>query len=463
MPSLRAASNRAWPAMITPSAPTRIGFVHPNSTMLAATCATCSSEWVREFLAYGMSLSIGHSSTMRSRRARTVDAALSNIVALPCAIFIWDEALRRLGLRLGGVEAPPEAVTTTGTRAAIVWEMAAARALAITGVRDVNKSATLAVTASALTASPAPAAATAPLVVSLAAVPAGDTVCWLSVVPTWPDNTMPAVDGVIYRGGVLRPPAGRLRQVQRDRFPGALPRQAFAPVVELFIEEQLDVFGTAQQARLVGDRRGKIGIAVCHTGNSFQLRLRFRSCSPERRAAIWGCCKLVENNSLDEVGSGALLWAVEKAPDRGAESGARHEVWGVHLLAGHSARGGDSGHLLSGFGENRFLAGEVRHPAQDHIAVRRADLNTESSPAEHMGGGHRCAAAEKRIEDDVPGVGERLHEELNQRTRKGGRVRSLAALGFHLNDIAWPRDAGKPAILVGGSLLARRRSTSPGT
>ena len=45
--SFLAAANRAWPAMITPSAPTRIGFVHPNSTMLAATCATCSSECVR--------------------------------------------------------------------------------------------------------------------------------------------------------------------------------------------------------------------------------------------------------------------------------------------------------------------------------------------------------------------------------------------------------------------------------
>jgi hypothetical protein len=31
------------------------------------------------------------------------------------------------------------------------------------------------------------------LVVSLAAVPAGDTVCWPSVVPTWPANTMPAL------------------------------------------------------------------------------------------------------------------------------------------------------------------------------------------------------------------------------------------------------------------------------
>src|SRR5579884_619247 len=52
---------------------------------------------------------------------------------------------------------------------------------------------TLAVMPSALTASPAPAAATALLAVSLAAIPAGDTVCWLSVVPTWPASTRPAL------------------------------------------------------------------------------------------------------------------------------------------------------------------------------------------------------------------------------------------------------------------------------
>src|SRR5580698_9679510 len=57
-----------------------------------------------------------------------------------------------LGSVCEGVDAPPEAVTTTGTNAAIVCEMAAANALAITGVSDVNRFATLAVTASALTA-----------------------------------------------------------------------------------------------------------------------------------------------------------------------------------------------------------------------------------------------------------------------------------------------------------------------
>ena len=59
--SVRAAAppGRPWPAMM-PSAPSsRIGFVNPNSLMLAAICAICSSECVRGFLAYGTSSPIG--------------------------------------------------------------------------------------------------------------------------------------------------------------------------------------------------------------------------------------------------------------------------------------------------------------------------------------------------------------------------------------------------------------------
>ncbi len=39
-----------------------------------------------------------------------------------------------------GVQAPPDAVTTTGKSAAMVCEMAVAGELAITGVREVNRS-----------------------------------------------------------------------------------------------------------------------------------------------------------------------------------------------------------------------------------------------------------------------------------------------------------------------------------
>jgi len=111
-----------------------------------------------------------------------------------------------------------------------------------------------------------------------------------------------------------------------------------------------------------------------------------------------------------------------KAPDRGAGSGARHEAWVVDLVAKHTTRGGDGGHLLSGPCEDGFRAGKVGHATQDHIAVGRADLDAKSDPVEHVRGGHGGAAAEERIEDDVAGVRERLQEELDQRPRKGSGV-----------------------------------------
>ena len=49
--SLRAASRRPWPAIMPALLSTRIGFVKPNSRMLAAICATWASECVRGFLA----------------------------------------------------------------------------------------------------------------------------------------------------------------------------------------------------------------------------------------------------------------------------------------------------------------------------------------------------------------------------------------------------------------------------
>ena len=47
IPSFSAASRRAWPAMISSSAPTRIGFVHPHSRIEAAMLATCARLCVR--------------------------------------------------------------------------------------------------------------------------------------------------------------------------------------------------------------------------------------------------------------------------------------------------------------------------------------------------------------------------------------------------------------------------------
>jgi hypothetical protein len=57
---------RACPAMISSSAPTRIGFVNPNSRIEAAMLATCSRLCVRGVFARGISRSIGHSSIWMS-------------------------------------------------------------------------------------------------------------------------------------------------------------------------------------------------------------------------------------------------------------------------------------------------------------------------------------------------------------------------------------------------------------
>src|ERR1700726_4119650 len=58
MPSCRAASILAWPAIRPPSSPTSAGVVQPHSLMLAAIAATWASVWVRAFFAYGISRSI---------------------------------------------------------------------------------------------------------------------------------------------------------------------------------------------------------------------------------------------------------------------------------------------------------------------------------------------------------------------------------------------------------------------
>src|ERR1700720_3361395 len=49
MPSCRAASILAWPAIRPPSSPTSAGVVQPHSLMLAAIAVTWASVWVRAF------------------------------------------------------------------------------------------------------------------------------------------------------------------------------------------------------------------------------------------------------------------------------------------------------------------------------------------------------------------------------------------------------------------------------
>jgi hypothetical protein len=64
MPSCRAASILAWPAISPPSSPTSAGVVQPHSLMLAAIAAIWASVWVRAFFAYGISRSIDQRSTL---------------------------------------------------------------------------------------------------------------------------------------------------------------------------------------------------------------------------------------------------------------------------------------------------------------------------------------------------------------------------------------------------------------
>ena len=64
MPSCRAASTLAWPAIRPPSSPTSAGVVQPHSLMLAAIAATWASVWTLAFFAYGISRSIPQRSTL---------------------------------------------------------------------------------------------------------------------------------------------------------------------------------------------------------------------------------------------------------------------------------------------------------------------------------------------------------------------------------------------------------------
>ena len=66
MPSSFAAIKRPCPAMMILSSPSKIGFTKPNSVMDAAICATCVSECVRAFLAYGISSSTDTCSIFKS-------------------------------------------------------------------------------------------------------------------------------------------------------------------------------------------------------------------------------------------------------------------------------------------------------------------------------------------------------------------------------------------------------------
>ena len=70
-----------------------------------------------------------------------------------------------------------------------------------------------------------------------------------------------------------------------------------------------------------------------------------------------------------------------------------------------------------------------------------------------MGRGDRARASGEGIEYNIAWIGERLDEELDQRSRERCRVRALAALGLHFDHIARPRDAGEAPIVIRGAWI----------
>src|SRR5579885_2156022 len=70
-----------------------------------------------------------------------------------------------------------------------------------------------------------------------------------------------------------------------------------------------------------------------------------------------------------------------------------------------------------------------------------------------MGRGNGRTASQERIEDQVAGIREGFHEELGERARERGGMRSLAALCFHLDYVA---RAGNSAV-ASSRLFALRR------
>src|SRR5579885_208678 len=116
-----------------------------------------------------------------------------------------------------------------------------------------------------------------------------------------------------------------------------------------------------------------------------------------------------------------------------------------HLLERPAGRGEDGNALVF---VGALLGNGSLDAARDDVAVGWTDLAAVADAAEHGCRRHRCPAAHERIEHDVAGVREGLHEELDQRPRERSRMRTLAALGLHLDHVARPRQAAVPSVIL---------------
>src|ERR1017187_1638329 len=99
---------------------------------------------------------------------------------------------------------------------------------------------------------------------------------------------------------------------------------------------------------------------------------------------------------------------------------------------------------------------QVDHPANNDIAVGRRDLAAIPTSIQHMRRSHAGTRSHEAVENDVADVGEGFNEELHEGARERRRMRSLAALGFNLDYIRWPRDAGKAAVAIVGTQPSSR-------
>ena len=131
--------------------------------------------------------------------------------------------------------------------------------------------------------------------------------------------------------------------------------------------------------------------------------------------------------------------------------GARVLLLGIHRLVDwHAARRRNGSEHLASSTEHWCAGAQVDHPAHDHVAISRAYLAAVPGAAKYMRGRHRRSAPHERVVHHVARIAVRLQEELHQRAGKRRGVRALRRLRLHLDHVAGARDAGMPALRIGG-------------
>lgn len=137
--------------------------------------------------------------------------------------------------------------------------------------------------------------------------------------------------------------------------------------------------------------------------------------------------------------------------------------WIQSLIHRNAARLGHLGKRLARFLKHRYLIRERHQAAKRHIAVRRAEFDSVSHAAEHVRRGDAAGTSGEGVKNDVARIGKCLHEELDQRSRKWCRVRTLAGFRFHFDYVARPRDTGEAPVVALGTRTPRRGAARAGS